>query len=104
MFGTSANAVKLAWRRLCARVGVSDLRFHDLRHEAVSQFFELGLSVPEVALISGHKDVRMLMRYTHLRPSHLTRKLQRGALPMGRNDGLAVVTPRPDEVVDEYLG
>ncbi len=26
-----------------------DLRFHDLRHEAISRFFELGLNIPEVA-------------------------------------------------------
>ena len=33
--------------------GIEDLGFHDLRHEAVSQFFEMGLSVPEVTFISG---------------------------------------------------
>ena len=27
----------------------------------------MGFSIPEVALISGHKDTKMLMRYTHLR-------------------------------------
>ena len=31
----------------------------------------MGLSVPEVALISGHKDVRQLFRYTHLKPESL---------------------------------
>ena len=36
-------------------------------HEAISRFFEKGLSIPEVDLISGHKDVRMLFRYTHLK-------------------------------------
>jgi len=35
----------------------------------------LGLSVPEVALISGHKDVRMLFRYTHLRAEDVAGKL-----------------------------
>ena len=35
--------------------------FHDLRHEPV----ERGLSLPEVALISGHGNHRMLLRYTH---------------------------------------
>ena len=29
------------------RAGLSDLRFHDLRHEAISRFFELGLNIPE---------------------------------------------------------
>lgn len=57
------------------RAGVPDHHFHDLRHEAVSRFFERGLSVPEVALISGHRDPRMLFRYTHLRAEDVAAKL-----------------------------
>ncbi len=34
-----------------------------------------GLSVPEVALISGHRDYRMLFRYTHLRAEDIVEKL-----------------------------
>ena len=45
--------------------GCPDLHFHDLRHEAISRFFEMGLTTPEVASISGHRDIRMLMRYAH---------------------------------------
>ncbi len=55
--------------------GNMDLHFHDLRHEAISRFFEMGLSVPEVALISGHRDYRMLFRYTHLRAEDIVKKL-----------------------------
>ena len=58
------------------KAGISDLRFHDLIHEAVSQFFEMGMSVPEVALISGHKDVRQLLRYTHLNPTNVFKKYE----------------------------
>ena len=71
----SSNAARLAWEKLKRRADVDDLRFHDLRHEAISRFFELGLSVPEVALISGHKDYRVLFRYTHLRATDLIDKL-----------------------------
>ena len=73
----TANAVRLAWERLRVRAGLPDLRLHDLRHEAVSRFFEYGLSVLEVALISGHRDPRMLSRYTHLRPENVAEKLAR---------------------------
>jgi integrase len=51
------------------------LRFHDLRHEAVSRFFEKGLNMPEVAAISGHRDPRMLMRYTHPKAEAIAVKL-----------------------------
>ena len=57
------------------RAGVSGLRFHDLRHEAVSRFFEKGLNMPEVAAISGHRDPRMLMRYTHPKAEAIAAKL-----------------------------
>ena len=53
-------------QRLKRSQGIYDLRFHDLRHEAISRFFERGLSIAEVALISGHKDPRMLFRYTRI--------------------------------------
>jgi len=74
-FSMSANAVRLAWERLKKKGNIKDLHFHDLRHEAISRFFEKGLSIPEVALISGHKDVRMLFRYTHLRAEDILNKL-----------------------------
>ena len=74
-FSLSPNAVRLAWDRLTERAGIEDLHFHDLRHEAVSRFFELGLSVPEVALISGHRDYRMLSRYTHLKACDIVAKI-----------------------------
>lgn len=81
VFPVSANAFRLAWERCKRRIAktypdITELRFHDLRHEAVSRFFELGLSVPEVALISGHRDPRMLFRYTHLRAEDLVAKLR----------------------------
>ena len=72
---TSANALRLAWEQAKRRADIEDLHFHDLRHEAISRFFEMGLSIPEVALISGHKDYRMLARYTHLRAENISWKL-----------------------------
>ena len=74
-FPMSANAVRLAWDRLKKKGNIKDLHFHDLRHEAISRYFEKGLNIPEVALISGHKDVRMLFRYTYLKAEDILRKL-----------------------------
>ena len=75
-FPISANALRLSWQRLCRRAGISDLHFHDLRHEAISRFFEMGLTVPEVALISGHRDMRMLFRYSHATRAAIREKLR----------------------------
>ena len=76
VFPCTTSGLQQAWKRLVNRVGIEDLRFHDLRHEAVSRFFEMGLSIPEVALISGHRDPRMLFRYTHLRPQDVGDRLR----------------------------
>ncbi len=59
----------------CVTAGIENLRFHDLRHEAVSRLFKLGLNPMEVAAISGHKTLQMLKRYTHLKAEDLALKL-----------------------------
>ncbi len=64
-----------AWLTIKAELGVNNLRFHDLRHEAVSRLVEGGLSDQEVAAISGHKSMQMLKRYTHLRAEDLVGRL-----------------------------
>ena len=63
------------WMKIKESVGMKDLRFHDLRHEAVSRFVEGGLSDQQVAAISGHKSMQMLRRYTHLRAEDLVDEL-----------------------------
>ncbi len=75
VFPIAPNALRLSWDRLTDRASVEDLHFHDLRHEAISRFFEMGLTVPEVASISGHRDIRMLMRYAHADVVKLAAKL-----------------------------
>lgn len=57
------------------KAGIDDLRFHDLRHEATSRFFEKGLNPMQVAAITGHKTLQMLKRYTHLRAEDLAKLL-----------------------------
>ncbi|HEU0195988.1 MAG TPA: site-specific integrase [Nevskiaceae bacterium] len=63
------------WRNIVGALSIPDLRFHDLRHEAISRFVEKGLSDQEVMAISGHKSAQMLHRYAHLRAETLVDKL-----------------------------
>lgn len=83
VFPVEVNAFHLAWSRLIRKTGIPDLHFHDLRHEAISRLFELGLTVPEVASISGHRDLRMLMRYSHATQSAIREKLGIGKTSNG---------------------
>lgn len=75
IFPLTGNAVRLAFEHLRVRAGLADFHFHDLRHEAVSRLFEKGLNIAEVSAISGHKELRMLQRYTHLRAADLVARL-----------------------------
>ncbi len=79
IFAIRGDSVGAAFRKICARVGIEDLRFHDLRHEATSRLFEKGLQMMEVAAITGHRDLASLKRYTHLCPKNLAEKLAKSA-------------------------
>lgn len=61
--------------RACADLKIIDLRFHDLRHEGISRLFEQGYRIEQVALVSGHRDWKMLRRYTQVRAKDLHRNL-----------------------------
>lgn len=77
VFGYTAEGFKSTWRFMIIKLGIQNLHFHDLRHEAISRLFELGsLDMMEVAAISGHKSLSMLKRYTHLKAQRLVRKLE----------------------------
>ena len=72
-FPYHSKSAGTAFRRARKHLGIDDLKFHDLRHEATSRLFEAGLSIERVALVTGHKDWKMLRRYTHLKPEDLHR-------------------------------
>lgn len=67
-FGTNASVSK-AWAYRAERAGVVDLRFHDLRHEAVSRLMahSSGIRPQDIKQMVGHKSDEMLANYTHLR-------------------------------------
>ena len=75
VFPVTASAFKQSWKRLVTRAKLTDFTFHDCRHEAISRLFELGLTVPEVASISGHIDPRMLFLYAHANHASIRAKL-----------------------------
>lgn len=66
IFPYNSRSVGTAYRRHRDKIGVVDLRFHDLRHEAISRLFEMGKSASFVRKISGHKNGGCLYRYEHV--------------------------------------
>lgn len=83
VFGMSKDVITRTMTATRRKAGVKDFRFHDLRHEATSRFFEnTDLDIMEIRAITGHKSLQMLTRYTHLRAHKLAERLngtQRGS-------------------------
>jgi integrase len=69
IFPYSTDAISAAFTRACKVLGIDDLHFHDLRHEGVSRLFEMGMTIPQAASVSGHRSWQSLKRYSHLRQS-----------------------------------
>jgi len=75
VFNLSLDTLRKSWARMCKAAGfegTNSLHVHDLRHEAISRVADAGSSIPggmslvDLQAFSGHRDTRMLLRYTHL--------------------------------------
>lgn len=65
-FPISATLLENAWEHVLKRAGIEDLRFHDLRHEALSRWaHRLKGDVFKLSLVSGHRTLQMAQRYVH---------------------------------------
>lgn len=73
IFPVSGDTISSIFPRACTALDIVDLHFHDFRHEGVSRLFEQGYRIEQVSLISGHRDWKMLARYTQIRAKDLHR-------------------------------
>jgi integrase len=71
IFPYDPKSIGTAFTRACRLLGIQDLRFHDLRHEATSRLFERGYQIHEVAQFTLHESWNELKRYTNLRPENV---------------------------------
>lgn len=67
----TGDAVGMAFQRACRRLGITDFRFHDLRHTFASSLVQRGVDLYRVQRLLGHRDGRMTQRYAHLAPENL---------------------------------
>lgn len=81
---------KFAWRRLLERAGISDLRFHDLRHTLASFLAIGGESLSIIGKALGHGSIATTGRYAHL--SHDPVRL---AMDKATNTMLALSIKKP---------
>ncbi|WP_291525368.1 site-specific integrase [Acidithiobacillus sp.] len=69
----TSEGMRASYNKALAHAVINDMTFHDLRHEATSRLFEKGLNPMQVAAITGHKNMQMLKRYTHLKAEDLVK-------------------------------
>src|SRR6185437_3243458 len=84
IFPYDPRSVGAAFTRATRLLGISDLRFHDLRHEATSRLFERGYQIHEVAQFTLHDSWNELKRYANLKPENV-RDISQPAAPPTRD-------------------
>ena len=69
------NRVTKPFEHALKKAGIDNFRFHDLRHTFASHFVMSGGDLLSLREILGHSDIRMVQRYSHLRPEYKKEKL-----------------------------
>lgn len=84
VFPIGVDGLRKAWSRMCEQAGLvgdNECLIHDLRHESISRVAEAGSTTPggfslvDLQHFSGHRDIRMLLRYAHLCTQSLAKRL-----------------------------
>lgn len=60
LFSLKPSTMTTVFNRLTNQLKIKDLRLHDLRAEGISRLLEQGYTVPQVAVFSGHRDLKMI--------------------------------------------
>jgi integrase len=58
---------RTAWRKLTAKAGLKGFRFHDLRHQAITELAENGVADATLMGMAGHLSRKMMEHYSHVR-------------------------------------
>jgi integrase len=75
VFPVNRASLSTAFTRYSRKAGVKEVRFHDLRHTAITAMSGKLTNVIELSSVTGHRSLSMLKRYIHLNISELARKL-----------------------------
>ena len=63
--GTRYTTIKTAWLTACRNAGLSNLRFHDLRHTFGTRAADAGVPLPAIRDVMGHRSIQTTERYAH---------------------------------------
>ena len=75
VFPLNKSSVSVLFLRAARRAKVEDIHFHDLRHMALTRLSSRFTNILELAAISGHRELKMLQRYVHIKAEDLAKKM-----------------------------
>jgi integrase len=64
VFGIT-NTIKTGWRALCVEAKIEGVRFHDLRHTAITRMVKTRQPAPLIMKVSGHTQHSTFARYVN---------------------------------------
>ena len=68
--GIPYKSIRTAFERAVLKAAIPNCTFHSLRHTFASHLVMAGVDLPTVKELMGHKDIKMILRYTHLSSDH----------------------------------
>ncbi len=75
LFSVSESALARFWAQARKDANITGLRWHDLRHEALSRMASKGLHIGELQAQAGHSTPAMTLKYVTVRPQDIANKL-----------------------------
>ena len=97
-----------AFKRACLKAGITDFRFHDLRHTFASHLVMAGVDLVTVKDLMGHVGINMTVRYSHLVPEHKAQAVAKlgtrfAGLKSDAKSQSSVVSPELKEAIRDVL-